>query len=145
MPDPLPSSNTSQLTTEQAQQLRTQNAELRRLLEKHQWSGLTPMKSYGACPECSGSKAPFAQGHRPGCALAATLAAPLTRCAAALRASSRTTSQRSPQAPLEHKSASCMSLKNTPSAKQSAQLSISTDRYRLSVQGPFVKGCVGVD
>jgi hypothetical protein len=59
MPDPLPSSNTSQLTTEQAQQLRTQNAELRRLLEKHQWSGLTPMKSYGACPECSGSKAPW--------------------------------------------------------------------------------------
>jgi hypothetical protein len=76
MPDPLPSSNASQLTTEQAQQLRTQNAELRRLLEKHQWSGLTPMKSYGACPECSGSKAAFAQGHRPGCALAAALAAP---------------------------------------------------------------------
>jgi hypothetical protein len=25
-------------------------------------SGLTPFKSYGACPECSGSKAPFAQG-----------------------------------------------------------------------------------
>ncbi|HYB30844.1 MAG TPA: hypothetical protein VEF89_29890 [Solirubrobacteraceae bacterium] len=55
--------------------LRALNAELRRLLEKHQWSGLTPTKSYGACPECGGSRAPFAAGHRPGCAIAAVLGA----------------------------------------------------------------------
>jgi len=55
--------------------LRALNAELRRLLEKHQWSGLTPTKSYGACPECGGSEAPFANGHNPGCAIAAVLAA----------------------------------------------------------------------
>ena len=36
--------------------LRAENAELRRLLNKHQWGGLTPVKSNGACPECSGSK-----------------------------------------------------------------------------------------
>jgi len=51
------------------------NAELRRLLEKHQWSGVTPVKSYGACPECGGSQAPLAAGHHPGCAIAAVLAA----------------------------------------------------------------------
>jgi hypothetical protein len=56
-------------------QLRALNGELRRLLEKHQWSGLTPTKSYGACPECGGSEAPFASGHHPGCAIAAVLAA----------------------------------------------------------------------
>lgn len=56
-------------------QLRALNAELRRLLEKHQWSGITPTKSYGACPECGGSQAAFAEGHRPGCAIAAILTA----------------------------------------------------------------------
>lgn len=55
--------------------LRSLNAELRRLLEKHQWSGLTPTKSFGACPECGGSEAPFATGHQPGCAIAAILEA----------------------------------------------------------------------
>ena len=73
MPDALPSSNTAQASTALEQHLQAQNAELRRLLEKHQWAGLTPFKSYGACPECSGSQAPFAAGHRPGCALAAVL------------------------------------------------------------------------
>lgn len=52
--------------------LRSENAELRRLLEKHQWAGLTPFKSTGCCPECSGS--PPRGGHRPGCAIAAALA-----------------------------------------------------------------------
>jgi hypothetical protein len=56
-------------------QLRVLNAELRRLLEKHQWSGGTPTKSYGARPECGGSDAPFASGHQPGCAIAAVLGA----------------------------------------------------------------------
>lgn len=56
-------------------QLRALNAELRRLLEKHQWSGLTPTKSYGACPECGGSEAPFSHGHHRGCAIAAVLEA----------------------------------------------------------------------
>jgi len=51
-----------------------ENAELRRLLRKHQWSGLVPAKSNGACPECAGSKPPEGRGHRPGCALAAVLA-----------------------------------------------------------------------
>ena len=55
-----------------AKNIRTQ---LRRLLEKHQWSGITPTKSYGACPECGGSEAPFAEGHQPGCAIAAVLRA----------------------------------------------------------------------
>jgi len=54
--------------------LRAQIAELRRLLEKHQWSGLVPIKSNGACPECAGSKPPEGRGHRAGCALAAALA-----------------------------------------------------------------------
>lgn len=52
--------------------LRTQNDELRRLLEKHQWSGLTPVKSSGVCPECCGSSR-HPSGHRPGCAIAAAL------------------------------------------------------------------------
>jgi hypothetical protein len=56
--------------------LRAENAELHRLLEKHQWSGLTPIQSVGACPECLGSEPPYGQGHRPGCALAAALAIP---------------------------------------------------------------------
>jgi len=50
--------------------LRTQNDEFRRLIEKHQWSGLTPLKSSGVCPECCGSSR---HGHRPGCAIAAAL------------------------------------------------------------------------
>jgi len=56
--------------------LRAENTELRRLLEKHQWGGLTPIKSNGACPECAGSKPPDGRGHRPGCALAEALATP---------------------------------------------------------------------
>jgi hypothetical protein len=54
--------------------LLAENAELRRLLAKHQWSGLTPVKSNGACPECAGSQPPLGGGHRPGCTLAAVLA-----------------------------------------------------------------------
>ena len=61
------------MTSEEARRLRAQNAELRRLLEKHQWSGLTAAKSYGACPECGGSSAPLADGHRMNCALSAIL------------------------------------------------------------------------
>ena len=76
MPDPPPSNSTPDADSETIRELRAQNAELRRLLEKHQWGGLTPVKSYGACPECSGSAAPFAHGHRPGCAIAAALTAP---------------------------------------------------------------------
>jgi hypothetical protein len=53
--------------------LRDENARLRALLEKHQWGGLTPVKSVGACPECAGSKT---RGHRPGCAIAAALGTP---------------------------------------------------------------------
>ncbi len=52
--------------------LRAENAELRRLLRKHQWSGLTPSKSGGVCPECCASRR-SPDGHRPGCALAITL------------------------------------------------------------------------
>lgn len=61
--------------------LRAENAELRRLLEKHQWAGLTPVKSGGCCPECSGPSPPHGSGHRPGCAIAAILAitAPLPK------------------------------------------------------------------
>ena len=54
--------------------LEAENAELRRLLEKHQWAGLTPFKSTGCCPECSGAAPPLGHGHRPGCAIAAVLA-----------------------------------------------------------------------
>jgi hypothetical protein len=53
--------------------LRAENAELRRLLIKNQWGGLTPLKSNGACPECAGSQPPVGGGHRPGCAVAAVL------------------------------------------------------------------------
>ena len=56
-------------------QLRALNGEFRRLLEKHQWSGLTPSRSYGACPECGGSSNPEAEGHRPTCAIANVLKA----------------------------------------------------------------------
>jgi hypothetical protein len=55
--------------------LRAENAELKRLLLKHQWSGLTPVGSSGACPECTGTAPPEGTGHRPGCALAAALQA----------------------------------------------------------------------
>jgi hypothetical protein len=48
-------------------------AEARRLLAKHQWSGLTPTESHGVCPECCGSSW---SGHRPGCAIAAALEEP---------------------------------------------------------------------
>ncbi|TMC77409.1 MAG: hypothetical protein E6I89_01635 [Chloroflexi bacterium] len=54
--------------------LRNEVAELRRLLSKHQWAGLTPVGATGACPECAGSAPPEGRGHRPGCALAAALA-----------------------------------------------------------------------
>jgi hypothetical protein len=54
--------------------LRAENAELRRLLEKHQWAGLIPVKSSGCCPECCGSSPPHGSGHRPGCAIAVILA-----------------------------------------------------------------------
>jgi hypothetical protein len=58
----------------QTEALRAENARLRDLLEKHQWSGLTPSRSGGVCPECCASRR-SAQGHRPGCAIAAALAA----------------------------------------------------------------------
>lgn len=54
--------------------LRAENAELRRLLEKHQWAGLIPIKSSGCCPECCGPSPPHGSGHRPGCAIAVILA-----------------------------------------------------------------------
>lgn len=56
-----------------ANSLRAQNDELRRLLEKHQWAGLTPLRSHGVCPECCASSR-SANGHRPGCAIAAAIA-----------------------------------------------------------------------
>ena len=55
--------------------LRGENAEMRRLLAKHQYAGLTPVGSPGACPECAGVAPPEGTGHRPGCAIAAALAA----------------------------------------------------------------------
>ena len=60
---------------DEVSRLRKENAELRRLLSKHQWAGLTPVNSVGACPECAGTAPPEGRGHRPGCALAAALAA----------------------------------------------------------------------
>lgn len=62
------------MNDEEVRRLRAQNEELRRLLTKHQWSGLTPVGASGACPECAGSAPPDGRGHRPGCALAAVLA-----------------------------------------------------------------------
>jgi hypothetical protein len=61
-----------QLTRAEIIEIVTQNAEMRRLLGEHQWSGLTPVKSGGVCPECCGSNR---QGHRPGCAINAVLQA----------------------------------------------------------------------
>jgi hypothetical protein len=58
------------LSRDEALELIAQNAEMRRLLAEHQWSGLTPVKSGGVCPECCGSRR---HGHRPGCAIAAML------------------------------------------------------------------------
>ncbi|HSS62030.1 MAG TPA: hypothetical protein VLK30_11315 [Candidatus Limnocylindrales bacterium] len=63
---------------DEIQRLRAENAELRRLLNKHQWSGLAPVGASGACPECAGVAPPAGRGHRPGCALAAALAAAAT-------------------------------------------------------------------
>lgn len=62
--------NGVQLSQAEVLELVAQNAELRRLLGEHQWSGLTPAKSGGVCPECCGSAR---NGHRPGCALNAVL------------------------------------------------------------------------
>ena len=60
------------LSREEALELIAQNAEMRRLLGEHQWSGLAPVKSSGVCPECCGSRR---NGHRPGCAIEAMLEA----------------------------------------------------------------------
>lgn len=60
---------------DEVSRLRAEVAELRRLLLKHQWAGLTPVGAVGACPECSGSAPPEGRGHRQGCALAAAIAA----------------------------------------------------------------------
>jgi hypothetical protein len=62
------------MITQDIEELRTENDELRRLLAKHQWSGLTPTKSAGVCPECCASAR--SGQHRPGCAIAAALAWP---------------------------------------------------------------------
>ena len=72
----MPLGNGHVLSVAEIEQLRAQNAELRRLLEKHQWVNVTPV-SYGACAECGGSEAPFARGHRPGCAIAEALGQPV--------------------------------------------------------------------
>ncbi len=61
------------LRPEEVRELMAQNRELRRLLDEHQWSGLTPIKSHGVCPECCGSSR---SGHRAGCALDDALNAP---------------------------------------------------------------------
>jgi hypothetical protein len=61
-----------EMITQDVELLRTENDELRRLLAKHQWSGLTPLKSSGVCPECCASSR--SGEHRPGCALAEALA-----------------------------------------------------------------------
>ena len=63
------------MNDEETVRLRAENAELKRLLLKHQWSGLTPVGSRGACPECAGAAPPHGTGHRPGCALAAAVQA----------------------------------------------------------------------
>jgi hypothetical protein len=54
------------LSRDEILEILAQNAEMRRLLEENQWSGLTPSKSSGVCPVCCGSSR---HGHRPGCAL----------------------------------------------------------------------------
>ncbi|MDQ6846625.1 MAG: hypothetical protein M3019_03455 [Candidatus Dormibacteraeota bacterium] len=61
------------MAEDEVSRLRAEVAELHRLLAKHQWSGLTPIKSTGACPECAAARPPEGTGHRPGCALAAAL------------------------------------------------------------------------
>ncbi len=61
------------MSEDEVLRLRAEAAELRRLLEKHQWGGLTPAQSIGACPECAGTQPPEGSGHRPGCAVAAAL------------------------------------------------------------------------
>lgn len=66
------SHNSVGLSPTEIEQLLRQNAEMRRLLAEHQWSGLAPLKSRGVCPECCGS---HRNGHRDGCALEAALAA----------------------------------------------------------------------
>jgi hypothetical protein len=58
------------LAPDDVERLLAQNREMRRLLDVHQWSGLTPSKARGVCPECCGSSR---SGHRPGCAIAAAL------------------------------------------------------------------------
>jgi hypothetical protein len=63
------------MSDEEIVRLRGENAELKRLLLKHQWSGLTPVGSIGACPECLGTAPPHGTGHRAGCALASALKA----------------------------------------------------------------------
>jgi hypothetical protein len=68
------SGNAIRLTDSEVEQLLEQNSAMRRLLTEHQWSGLTPLKSGGVCPECCGSTRHG--GHRTGCALEAVLAAP---------------------------------------------------------------------
>jgi hypothetical protein len=62
--------NDVRLSPAEVLDLIAQNAEMRRLLAEHQWSGLTPAKSGGVCPECCGS---HRNGHRPGCAINAVL------------------------------------------------------------------------
>jgi len=64
--------------SETEDRIRSESAELRRLLEKHQWGGLTPTGSVGCCPECSGAAPPLGSGHRLGCAIAAALEAART-------------------------------------------------------------------
>jgi hypothetical protein len=54
------------LSREEVLDVLAQNAEMRRLLEEHQWSGLTPINSSGVCPVCCGSSR---HGHRSDCAL----------------------------------------------------------------------------
>jgi len=58
---------------QELQELRAQNAELRRLLAKYQWSGLTPAGSIGCCPDCARPAPPAGAGHRADCAIAAAL------------------------------------------------------------------------
>src|ERR1700723_1859477 len=62
-----------ELSPDEILELIAQNAEMRRLLGEHQWSGLTPTKSGGVCPECCGPKR---IGHRPGCAINAAVESP---------------------------------------------------------------------
>jgi hypothetical protein len=65
---------TLEMSEAEVRRLLAENAELRQLLAKHQWAGLTPVGSSGACPECAGSAPPDGRGHRADCAIAAALA-----------------------------------------------------------------------